>query len=72
MMTRQIYQDEEIEIRAANELEAVLHFAAVQASVKEIGAWETWCTEKYTLEDSRKYLTDSEQKRLFSRGENLL
>ena len=38
MMTRQIYQDEEIEIRAANELEAVLHFAAVQASVKEIGA----------------------------------
>jgi len=63
MMTRQIYQDEEIEIRTATELEAVLHFAAVQASVKDIGAWETWCTEKYALEDSRKYLTDSEQKR---------
>jgi len=63
MMTRQIYQDEEIEIRVATELEAALHLAAVQSSVKEIGAWESWCTEKYVLEDSRKYLIDSEQKR---------
>ena len=63
MMTRQIYQDETFEIRVATELEAILHLAAVQASVKEIGAWESWCTGKYSLEDSQKYLADSEQKR---------
>lgn len=63
MLTRQIYQDEEIEIRVATELEAITHFAAVQASVAEIGAWESWCTDKYSPDDSRKYLTDSEQKR---------
>ncbi|TDS97098.1 RimJ/RimL family protein N-acetyltransferase [Rahnella sp. BIGb0236] len=63
MMTRQIYQDEEFEIRVATELEAITHFAAVQASVKDIGAWESWCSDKYSLEDSRKYLADCEQKR---------
>ncbi|MFO6296514.1 GNAT family N-acetyltransferase [Rahnella selenatireducens] len=63
MMTRQIYQDEKIEIRIATELEAITHFAAVQASVAEIGEWESWCTDKYSLEDSRKYLTDCEHKR---------
>jgi len=63
MMTRQIYQDDDIEIRVATELEAVLHVAAIQDSVNEIGAWETWCTESYTSDDSRKYLADSELKR---------
>lgn len=63
MMTRQIYQDDEFEIRVATELEAISHLDAVKASIKEIGAWEGWCTEHYSLEDSRKYLTDSEQKR---------
>ncbi len=63
MIMRQLYQDSQTEIRVATELEAALHFDAILDSVKEIGAWETWCTDQYQLEDSRKYLIDSEQKR---------
>src|SRR5471030_41036 len=63
MTPRQIYQDADIDIRIATELEAPLHFDAIRASVTEIGAWESWCNENYQLEDSRKYLLESEQKR---------
>lgn len=63
MTIRHIYQDNDIEIRVATELEAQLHFDAIHASVQDIGKWESWCTEHYLLEDSRKYLIDSEQKR---------
>ncbi|MGV8924961.1 MAG: GNAT family N-acetyltransferase [Ewingella sp.] len=63
MIIRQLYQDSHTEIRVATELEAELHLDAIRASVQEIGAWESWCNEQYQLEDSRKYLIDSEQKR---------
>jgi RimJ/RimL family protein N-acetyltransferase len=63
MIIRQLYLDSDTEIRIATELEAGLHLEAIRASVQEIGLWETWCTEQYRLEDSRKYLIDSEQKR---------
>lgn len=63
MPIRQIYQDENIEIRIATELEAQLHIDAIRDSVNEIGAWEGWCTEHYGIEDSRKHLAECEEKR---------
>lgn len=63
MAIRQLFQDSDVEIRIATELEANLHFDAIQASCNEISAWENWCTKKYTLEDSRHYLIQSEYKR---------
>lgn len=63
MTSRMIYQDEHLEIRVPNELEAPLHFEAIQASYKEIALWESWCSSGYSLEDSRTYLIDSFIKR---------
>ena len=64
MQIRQIYEDDNIEIRVATELEAPLHFDAISDSVQEIGAWEGWCTEHYALKDSRKYLVECAEKQL--------
>ncbi|WP_241481351.1 GNAT family N-acetyltransferase [Rouxiella chamberiensis] len=58
-----IYRDDNLEIRVPNELEAPLHFEAIQASFKDISAWENWCSAGYSLEDSRTYLIDSFIKR---------
>lgn len=63
MLNRQIYQDDNIEIRIATELEAQLHFDAISDSVKEISAWEGWCNQHYRIEDSRKHLMECEEKR---------
>lgn len=63
MFSRLIYQDAGLEIRFPNELEAPLHFDAIHTSIREIGVWESWCSENYCLEDSRQYLLDSYVKR---------
>lgn len=63
MASRMIYRDDNLEIRVPNELEAPLHFEAIQASFKDISAWENWCSAGYSLEDSRTYLIDSFIKR---------
>lgn len=63
MTSRLIYRDENLEIRVPTELEAPLHFEAIQASVNEIAAWESWCDAGYSLEDSRTYLIESYVKR---------
>ena len=63
MTSRLIYQDESIEIRVPTELDAPLHFEAIQGSQAEISAWESWCSSGYSLEDSRTYLLDTYVKR---------
>ncbi|WAT04990.1 GNAT family N-acetyltransferase [Rouxiella badensis] len=63
MTSRLIYQDESMEIRVPTELEAPLHFDAIQSSMADISAWESWCSTGYSLEDSRTYLIDSYVKR---------
>lgn len=63
MTSRLIFQNESLEIRLPTELEAPLHFEAIQASIDDISAWESWCTADYSLEDSRTYLLDSYVKR---------
>lgn len=63
MSSRLIYQDEALEIRVPTELDAPLHFEAIQASISEISAWESWCDAGYSLEDSRAYLIEAFVKR---------
>ncbi len=63
MTSRLIYQDRELEIRVPTELDAPLHFEAIQASLAEISAWESWCAADYSLDDSRAYLIESYVKR---------
>jgi ribosomal-protein-serine acetyltransferase len=63
MTSRLIYQDESMEIRVPTELEAPLHFDAIESSMADISAWESWCSTGYSLEDSRTYLIDSYVKR---------
>jgi len=46
-MTAAIYQDDEIEIRRNNASDAELYFAAIQDSVADIGAWQSWCTTRF-------------------------
>lgn len=65
-MSAAIYQDDEIEIRRDNASDAELHFAAIQDSVADIGAWQSWCTEHYSLQDSLSYLQGSVDK--YNRG----
>ncbi|MFZ4834163.1 GNAT family N-acetyltransferase [Rouxiella sp. Mn2063] len=59
-----IYQDDEIEIRCALPSDALLHFAAIKDSVADIGAWQSWCTEHYSLQHSQHYLQDAVDKYL--------
>lgn len=63
MTSRVIYQDRDVEIRVPTELDAPLHFEAIQASMAEISAWESWCEADYSLDDSRAYLIESYVKR---------
>ena len=64
VLTRELYQDETIEIRIATELEYQQHHAAIQRSWEDIARWEGWCNEQYSLEDSRRYLIRSQVMRL--------
>lgn len=63
MTSRLIFQNDSLEIRVPTELEAPLHFEAIQASIADISLWESWCTTGYSLEDSRTYLLDAYVKR---------
>ncbi len=60
MQRKAIYRDEEFEIRPLDASEAPALCEAVQSSLSEIGRWETWCTESFSLEDASDFLKSAE------------
>ncbi|WP_228124543.1 GNAT family N-acetyltransferase [Glaciimonas soli] len=60
MQRKAIYRDDEFEIRPLDVSEAPALCEAVQSSLNEIGRWETWCTESFSLEDASNFLQFAE------------
>ncbi|MCX7171398.1 MAG: N-acetyltransferase, partial [Proteobacteria bacterium] len=61
MDLRVIYQGQEFEIRPLQVEEAPLLLDAVRSSLVEIGRWESWCVESYSLNDATSFLRSVEQ-----------
>lgn len=61
MIAQTIYRDGDIEIRPLSLEEAPALYEAVKQSAVEIGRWEGWCTDTYSREDARAFITLSSQ-----------
>jgi len=53
---RVIHQDHEFEIRPLHVGEAPLLLDAVRSSLAEIGRWESWCVDSYSLKEASSFL----------------
>lgn len=50
-------EGERVIIRTYEDSDAEAVYAAINASRKELGSWLTWCTDNFTAEDARKWVT---------------
>ena len=56
MQRTTIYRDEEFEIRPLDISEAPALLEAVRSSRHEIGLWETWCNDGFSLDEASTFL----------------